>query len=827
MTDEVSDDGIDDSSTIDRLSIDDRFDFRLPDATAKDASPPSQSHDPLQDLTTLSGRAPQSLDEADPVVGQTIGNYEVQRELGRGGFGTVYQALDQKLDRPAALKFLRFPLDRQYRELFIQEAKVIANLSKHPSIVQIYEWGEHQGSYFFALEYLDMSAEKLLEDAHGPIPVTQALRIIESCAAGLEYAHEQGVLHRDIKPANILLDRKSERAKLCDFGLAKFQSLGSGTHVSTLAGSPPYMAPEQVAGGKISARTDIYALGVTLYELLSGRLPCEGSAHAEILEKISKGNHTPLTKHRPDLPQAIQDLVNKTTAFRPENRYQHAAELRKDVVTILQTLESSGSAELAIQPRKPGVPARALKVAAALAASAAIVLLGWRATFAPGNDAGDSSVLWPAALASVKTNVDSGAYEEAERALTEHLSSDPDDAWAQFAMGYVQLKTDRLLEASSTFGSIPAQEFREEGLAALAHQRDGESARDTLERAAGIVTTGYPSVLLAALDIAQGEYRAAVARLEELNRATLLFEWQRREFSRMLGQAYYKTGDRHAAEEALLRLPDGDAFAAGYLELARRDEERTARTALNEQIDDVAEMWDAMGIEGRQDTWSSRPFSIELAEAGDELTPLSISLGLPDLLPIGLTNAGRARSDIPLSFVNREDIEHILQELRTSGMLSAESDGLQGRRFIGARLLMQARYIRPANGDLVEIAVTDVETSLRVVQTVFEYDDAFDHDRLAVAIVERLVQALRDQYPIQGLLNNDGGVPKINVGTLAGIQPGMEFDVRPTKRAAPIPDIRAVATQEVGDAETALRLVDMELNQIPENGFFLREIRTQ
>ncbi len=187
------------------------------------------------------------------MIGQTIGNYEVVTRLGRGGFGTVYKARDKKLQRFAALKFLRFPLDSEYRKLFAREAQVIANLGKHPSIVQIYSWGEHQGSHYFALEFLDSSAEGLMEKSADPLPVKRALEITAQCADALHFAHEQGVLHRDVKPANILIDAKSGQAKMCDFGLAKIQTLGAGTSTTTIAGSPPTWPPSKSPGRRWTA----------------------------------------------------------------------------------------------------------------------------------------------------------------------------------------------------------------------------------------------------------------------------------------------------------------------------------------------------------------------------------------------------------------------------------------------------------------------------------------------------------------------------------------------------------------------------------------------
>ena len=238
----------------------------------------------------------------DPLIGAHVGNYRIVSVLGGGGFGTVYMAEDTKLNRNVALKFLRNPLESKHRELFEREAKAIAKLSKHRAIVQIYEWSEYQGQSYFALEYVESSADKLLAQHPEGLSVTQAMQIVADVAEGLDYAHEQGILHRDVKPANILIETEDGAAKISDFGLTRFYDSSLASTTGGISGSPPYMSPEQASGGRVDRRSDVFSLGTTLYELLCGQRPFTGATQFEVLDRIRRDKRVPLRKHKPDLP---------------------------------------------------------------------------------------------------------------------------------------------------------------------------------------------------------------------------------------------------------------------------------------------------------------------------------------------------------------------------------------------------------------------------------------------------------------------------------------------------------------------------------------------
>ena len=184
------------------------------DATTRQMSD-SQRHEISDTNTVISDDHP-----TDPFYGAQVGNYHVQAVLGEGGFGTVYRARDTKLGRDVAIKVLRSAFDRRHNELFEREARALAALSKHPHIVQIFEWGVHENQNYFVLEYVESNAKDLLKEHSGGLPVPLALRIVAEAAEAVAHAHAEHILHRDIKPQNILIEPKDLCAKVADFGLA-------------------------------------------------------------------------------------------------------------------------------------------------------------------------------------------------------------------------------------------------------------------------------------------------------------------------------------------------------------------------------------------------------------------------------------------------------------------------------------------------------------------------------------------------------------------------------------------------------------------------------
>jgi serine/threonine protein kinase len=263
--------------------------------------------------------------------GSTLaGKYKIIEVSGRGGMGIVYKAEDTKLKRSVALKFLPPELiqNEEIRERFVLEAQTAAALS-HPNICTIHEIDEEGGKSFIAMEYVEgQSLKDRIE--HAPLEIDEALNISMQVAEGLEEAHKKGIIHRDIKSANIMVTQKGQ-AKVMDFGLAKVKGATLLTREGTTLGTVAYMSPEQAKGQEVDHRSDIWSLGVVLYEMLSGQLPFKGDREASILYSVVHEEPKPIKEIKRDLPLELQQIINRALKKRPESRYASAAEMIKDL----------------------------------------------------------------------------------------------------------------------------------------------------------------------------------------------------------------------------------------------------------------------------------------------------------------------------------------------------------------------------------------------------------------------------------------------------------------------------------------------------------------
>jgi serine/threonine protein kinase len=272
------------------------------------------------------------------------GRYSIDRELGRGGMGIVYLAREVQLDRPVAIKLL--PPDRatdaEVRERFVREARLAAKLS-HPNIIPIFAVDEAEGFVFYVMAYVDGETLGERVRTRGPMPASEATRILREVAWALGHAHGQGVVHRDVKPENIMLERGTGRALVTDFGIAAAIGADEGPAV---AGTPEYMSPEQALGGELDARSDLYALGVTGYFLVSGRTPFAGKRAVDVVAQQVASPVPPIASTGVTVPRRLAQLIErclaKSAAQRPASaqvlaeQLGSAIEARREVPAVLR-----------------------------------------------------------------------------------------------------------------------------------------------------------------------------------------------------------------------------------------------------------------------------------------------------------------------------------------------------------------------------------------------------------------------------------------------------------------------------------------------------------
>ena len=261
-----------------------------------------------------------------------LGRYKIEKEIGRGAMGVVYLGKDPKINRKVAIKTLDFT-QFSSKELntvkarFFREAEAAGRLS-HSNIVTVYDMGEEEDFAFIAMDYVAGVSLSDHTKADKLLPVHEVYRIIQIVAEALDYAHKQNIVHRDIKPGNIMYNTKGKLVKITDFGIARITD-SVKTRTGSFLGSPSYMAPEQMTGARVDGRADIYSLGVTFYQLLTGTLPFSADNLGNLAYKIANEKHRPIKDVRTDLPASATRIINKALQKKPEKRYATGAEMVK------------------------------------------------------------------------------------------------------------------------------------------------------------------------------------------------------------------------------------------------------------------------------------------------------------------------------------------------------------------------------------------------------------------------------------------------------------------------------------------------------------------
>src|SRR5919197_6318649 len=255
------------------------------------------------------------------VVGEVVtGRYVLEELVGAGGMSSVFKARDTLLERRVALKILHphFTKDEQYVERFRREARAVASLS-HPNIVTILDRGEDEGSQFIVFELVEGRTLKEVLDEEGRLPLARALEIAIQVARGLGFAHEHGLVHRDVKPQNVILNGDG-RAKVTDFGIARSRDIQGVTQTGMVLGTSNYVAPEQAQGGKVDRATDVYSLGVVLFELLTGEVPFPGESFVAVAMRHVNEPAPSVLERRPDVPARVAHAVDRALEKDPAAR---------------------------------------------------------------------------------------------------------------------------------------------------------------------------------------------------------------------------------------------------------------------------------------------------------------------------------------------------------------------------------------------------------------------------------------------------------------------------------------------------------------------------
>ena len=277
-----------------------------------------------------------------------LGRYEIERELGKGAMGAVYLGKDPKISRTVAIKTMalsqEFEDDEliEVKERFFREAETAGRLN-HPNIVTIFDAGEEHDLAYIAMEFLKGSDLNKFIKPDMLLPLRQVLSIIQRSADGIDYAHQHNVVHRDIKPANIMWDPKTDECKITDFGIARIID-SSKTKTGMVLGTPSYMSPEQLAGKKVTGQSDIFSLGVMLFQMVTGQLPFSGDSMTSLMYKIANEKHPSPDSINPDLPRCVSVIINRAMEKDVEKRYQRGKDMVADINKCLKIMTAEGKA---------------------------------------------------------------------------------------------------------------------------------------------------------------------------------------------------------------------------------------------------------------------------------------------------------------------------------------------------------------------------------------------------------------------------------------------------------------------------------------------------
>ena len=294
-----------------------------PPTRGKRPKPPQKSHAAARDRRRAAGPRRRRFER--------LGRYQLEREIGRGAMGVVYLGRDTAINRMVAIKAI--PLASEFsdaelveaRSRFFREAETAGRLN-HPNIVTIYDVGEERGLAYIAMEYLKGRHLSDYAKSDNLLEPRKVLEIIGRTAEALGFAHKQQVVHRDIKPANLMYDPSTDMLKITDFGIARLSGAGT-TRTGIVLGTPSFMSPEQLEGRTVTGHSDLFSLGVSLFQLLTGQLPFTADSMTGLMQQIAEAPHPPLRAFRPDLPACVESVIDRALAKNPDARYDSGGQM--------------------------------------------------------------------------------------------------------------------------------------------------------------------------------------------------------------------------------------------------------------------------------------------------------------------------------------------------------------------------------------------------------------------------------------------------------------------------------------------------------------------
>jgi serine/threonine-protein kinase len=274
---------------------------------------------------------------------ERVGRYQIRSAIGEGAMAKVFRAYDPEIDRELAIKVLKAQLrgDSEYHVRFVREAKGAGVLS-HPNIVTVFDVGDDGGHPYIAMELVEGPTLSDLVQVNKPLPTKMVVDVGIQLVKALDYAHKKGIVHRDVKPGNIMMIKDTTTIKVADFGICRIDGgeATQATQVGNVLGTPNYMSPEQVLGEKVDSRSDLFAAGVVLYQLLTGHLPFEGETLISVAYKITKTEPPSLDKVRPDLPLSLRRIVDRALKKQPEKRFQTGEEFANALIGVAKELHA-------------------------------------------------------------------------------------------------------------------------------------------------------------------------------------------------------------------------------------------------------------------------------------------------------------------------------------------------------------------------------------------------------------------------------------------------------------------------------------------------------